>query len=76
MQHSSDEAEVLVLVADRLFDTATGRCVPDLAVVCTGARIDDVVPAGRAPADGEVVRAGRVRRVELPGHTLLPGLVD
>ena len=76
MQHSSDETEVLVLVADRLFDTATGRCVPALAVVCTGARIDDVVPAGRAPADGEVVRAGRVRRVELPGHTLLPGLVD
>ena len=69
-------AEVLVLAADRVFDSATGRCLPDHAVVCRGAQVEEVVPAVTAPADGDVVRAGRVRRIDLPGHTLLPGLVD
>ena len=76
MTSTDDRPEVLVLAADRVFDGLTGHCLPDHAVVCTGARIEDVVPVAAAPADGEVVRAGRVRRVDLPGHTLLPGLVD
>ncbi|WP_088287620.1 amidohydrolase family protein [Kineosporia sp. A_224] len=67
---------LLVLTADRVFDSATGRCAPDLAVVCSGARVDAVVPVAQAPAAGDVVRGGPVRRIDLPGHTLLPGLVD
>jgi imidazolonepropionase-like amidohydrolase len=60
--------DVLVLTADRVFDARTGRCRPDHAVVVVGDRVDGVVPRWQAPRDA--------RAVDLPGHTLLPGLVD
>ncbi len=51
-----------------LLDVVTGELLPDLAVVVEGDRIVQVGSAADAPTDAQVV--------ELPGHTLLPGLVD
>ena len=51
-----------------LLDVVTGELVPDLAVVVEDDRIVQVGSAADAPTDARVV--------ELPGHTLLPGLVD
>jgi imidazolonepropionase-like amidohydrolase len=52
-----------------LLDVATGELLPDRAVVIEGNRIVDVAAAGDGPAGGPAV-------VELPGQTLLPGLID
>jgi imidazolonepropionase-like amidohydrolase len=51
-----------------VLDVATGELLADRAVVVEGERIADVVPAADLPADVAVR--------DLPGHTLLPGLVD
>jgi len=48
---------------------ATGELSPDRAVVVEDDRIVAVVSASDAPAEGPA-------RVDLPGHTLLPGLID
>ncbi len=61
-------AERLVLVPERLLDPAAGEVVPGLAVLNEADRIVQVLPAGDVP-DGP-------RRIDLPGHTLLPGLLD
>ncbi len=61
-------ADPLVLTADRVFDAATGTCRDDTAVVVRDGRIEALVPRAQAPRDA--------RHVDLPGHTLLPGLVD
>jgi imidazolonepropionase-like amidohydrolase len=52
-----------------LLDVVTGELLPDRAVVIDGQRILEVLAAGDAPADGVAV-------VDLPGQTLLPGLID
>ena len=52
-----------------LLDVVSGDLLPDRAVVVEGDRIVQVVGAGDAPAEG-------ARVVDLPHHTLLPGLVD
>jgi imidazolonepropionase-like amidohydrolase len=52
-----------------LLDVVTGELLPDRAVVIDGHRIADVAAAGDAPADGVAV-------VDLPGQTLLPGMID
>jgi imidazolonepropionase-like amidohydrolase len=52
-----------------LLDVVTGELLPDRAVVVDGDRIVDVAAAGDAPAEGVAV-------VDLPGQTLLPGLID
>ena len=52
-----------------LLDVVTGELLADRAVVIDGQRIGQVTGAGEAPADGHVA-------VELPDHTLLPGLID
>jgi len=52
-----------------LLDVATGDLLPDRAVVIEGDRIAGVVAAGDAPAEGAAL-------VDLPGHTVLPGLID
>ena len=52
-----------------LLDVVTGELLPDRAVIIDGDRIADVVAAGDAPAQGPVF-------LDLPGHTLLPGLID
>jgi imidazolonepropionase-like amidohydrolase len=60
--------ERIVLTADRLIDTERGEVVTDRAVIVEGDRIIDVVAVSDAPESA--------RRIDLAGHTLLPGLMD
>ncbi len=60
-------AETLVITAARMVDVVSGRMVANPAIVVTDGRIVSVDGSG-APADA--------RRLELPGMTLLPGLID
>ncbi len=52
-----------------MLDVVTGEVLADRAVVVEGGRIVAVTGAADAPAEGCMV-------VDLPHHTLLPGLVD
>jgi imidazolonepropionase-like amidohydrolase len=61
-------SERIVLTSDRLIDTERGEVLTDRAVVVDGDRIAGVVAAADAPSD--------CRRIDLVGHTLLPGLMD
>ena len=63
-------ADTLIVTAARMIDVERGRYVANPVVVVTDGRITAVgtaVPAG-LPADA--------RRLDLPGLTLLPGLID
>lgn len=63
------EARTVAVSADRLLDVKAGRYVERPVVVITDGRITAVGKAGDPlPADAE--------RVDLPGVTLLPGLID
>lgn len=61
-------SERRVLLPDRLIDTEAGEVRTGVAVVVEDDRIVGVVPAAEAPSEAE--------RVDLAGHTLLPGLMD
>jgi imidazolonepropionase-like amidohydrolase len=61
-------SERIVITADRLIDTERGEVVPDRAVILEADRIVGVVATAEAPTEA--------RRIDLPGHTLLPGLMD
>ena len=52
-----------------LLDVVTGELLADRAVVIDGNRIAGVVAAGDAPAEGPAF-------VDLPGQTVLPGMID
>ena len=52
-----------------VLDVVSGELLADHAVIVEGERIADVVASGSAPVEG-------VQGLELPGHTVLPGLVD
>jgi imidazolonepropionase-like amidohydrolase len=60
-------AQTRVVLAGRLVDVATGEVHMDRAIVLDGERIEDVVPAGDAPAGATV---------DLSARTVLPGLID
>jgi imidazolonepropionase-like amidohydrolase len=62
-------ADTVVVTADRMIDVLTGRAVDHPQVTIVDGRITAVAAAGAA------VPAG-ARRVDLPGLTLLPGLID
>jgi len=62
-------AEVEVVRAARLLDVATGRYVDNPQVVVTDGRITAVGKAGDATPAG-------AKLIDLPGATLLPGLID
>lgn len=63
------QAKTVAVTAERLLDVKTGKYVDRPLVVITDGRIASVGRAGDAvPADAE--------RVDLPGVTLLPGLID
>jgi imidazolonepropionase-like amidohydrolase len=63
------QAKTVAVSADRLLDVATGRYVDKPLVVITDGRISSVGRQGdAAPAGAE--------RVDLPGVTLTPGLID
>jgi imidazolonepropionase-like amidohydrolase len=58
-----------VIRPDLLLDVVTGELLADRAVVVDGDRIAGVVAAGDAPAEGPAF-------VDLPGQTVLPGMID
>jgi imidazolonepropionase-like amidohydrolase len=65
-------AESVVVTADRMVDVLAGRVVEEPVVVITDGRIVSVVGRGGARP---VIPAGS-KRIDLPGKTLLPGLID
>ena len=58
-----------VLTAERLFDAKTGRMIQSPVVLIRGERIVSVQSGGAIPA-------GAAKVVNLPGMTLMPGLID
>lgn len=66
------QAESVVVTADRMVDVLAGRVVEEPVVVITDGRIVSVVGRGGARP---LIPAG-ARRIDLPGHTILPGLID
>jgi imidazolonepropionase-like amidohydrolase len=68
---ASSSPEPLVLFAPRLLDGTGVATVPDAALWLDGGRIAWVGPAAALPPE-----ARGVATTELPGCTLLPGLVD
>jgi imidazolonepropionase-like amidohydrolase len=62
----------VVVTADRMIDVLAGRVIEEPVVVITGGRIVSVVGRGGARP---LIPAG-ARRIDLPGMTLLPGLID
>jgi imidazolonepropionase-like amidohydrolase len=65
-------AETVVVTADRMVDVLAGRMVEEPVVVITDGRIAAVVGRGGARPN---IPAG-ARRIDLPGKTILPGLID
>ncbi len=62
----------VVVTADRMIDVLAGRVVEEPVVVITDGRIVSVVGRGGARP---LIPAG-ARRIDLPGMTILPGLID
>jgi len=60
--------ERIALSPERMIDTVHGEVLTGRAVIVEGERIAEVVASADVP-DG-------VDRVDLAGHTLLPGLID
>ncbi len=66
---ASAAAESVVVTADRMIDVVSGRVLEQPQITITDGRIAAVgVRGSAAPADA--------RRIDLPGMTLLPGLID
>jgi imidazolonepropionase-like amidohydrolase len=62
-------ADTVVITADRLVDVVAGRTMARPQITITDGRITAV-----SPQDGAI--AAGVRHIDLPGMTLLPGLID
>lgn len=63
-------ADTVVVTADRMIDVVGGRVVDKPTIVVTDGRIATV------GTQGSVAIPVGARRVDLPGKTLLPGLID
>ena len=61
------QAETVVVTADRMVDVVAGKTLENPVVVITDGRITSVSGAN-IPADA--------KRIDLPGMTILPGLID
>lgn len=61
------QAETIVVTADRMVDVVAGKTLANPVVVITDGRITSVSGAN-IPADA--------KRIDLPGMTILPGLID
>ena len=66
------QAESVVVTADRMVDVLSGRVVEEPVVVITDGRIASVVGRGGA----RPIIPGGATRIDLPGKTILPGLID
>ena len=66
------QADSVVVTAARMIDVLAGRVVEEPVVVITDGRIASVVGRGGARP---LIPAG-ARRIDLPGMTILPGLID
>jgi imidazolonepropionase-like amidohydrolase len=66
-------ADTVVVTADRMIDVLAGRVLDHPQITIVDGRIAAVAAAGTA--GGAAVPAG-ARRIDLPGMTLLPGLID
>jgi len=66
---SAAQADTVVVTADRLLDVQVGRYLNKPQITIVDGRI------GTVGHQGEAIAAG-ARRVDLPGLTLLPGLID
>jgi imidazolonepropionase-like amidohydrolase len=64
-------AETVIVTADRMVDVLAGRTVDRPVIVVTDGRIAAVGTGGQQPA-----APADARRIDLPGMTLLPGLID
>jgi imidazolonepropionase-like amidohydrolase len=62
-------ADTVVVTADHMVDVIAGRVVEHPQITITDGRISDVASQGAPVAAG-------ARRIDLPGMTLLPGLID
>ncbi|TMQ14765.1 MAG: amidohydrolase family protein, partial [Deltaproteobacteria bacterium] len=69
MFSTAAQAKTVVVTADKLVDVASGKLIDRPQVTIVDGRITAV---GK---QGDAVPAGATR-VELPGVTLLPGLID
>lgn len=67
---TQEDAKPVVLRAARMFDAVSGRLVEDAVIVVRGAQI---IAAGAA---GDVDLPAGAETVDLPGHTLMPGMID
>jgi imidazolonepropionase-like amidohydrolase len=67
---SAADAQLVAVTADRLIDVASGKVVQQPIVIISGDRITAAGPRA------EVQIPAGARRIELPGMTLLPGLID
>ncbi|WP_066549358.1 MULTISPECIES: Xaa-Pro dipeptidase [unclassified Sphingomonas] len=65
-------AETVVVTADRMIDVLAGRVVEEPVIVITDGRITSVV--GRN--GGRPAIPAEAKRIDLPGKTILPGLID
>jgi imidazolonepropionase-like amidohydrolase len=65
-------AETSVVTAAHLLDVASGRTLDDPVIVITDGRVASVATGSAARA---AIPAGATR-IDLPGKTLLPGLID
>lgn len=64
------QAVTTVVTADRMLDVLSGRMIERPAIVVVDERIQAILPQGAAGIPREAVR------LDLPGQTLLPGLID
>ena len=62
------QAETVVVTAARMIDVVAGRTIDNPVIVITDGRIVSV--------GGKAAIPERARRIDLPGKTLLPGLID
>jgi imidazolonepropionase-like amidohydrolase len=72
MASAAPAAETVVVTADKMVDVLAGRVVEEPVVVITDGRIVAVVGRGGARP---LIPEG-AKRIDLPGKTLLPGLID
>jgi imidazolonepropionase-like amidohydrolase len=69
---AQEAPQSVVITADRMIDVVAGRVLEQPVIVATDGRIVSVVGAGGARP---VIPAGAAR-IDLPGKTILPGLID